>query len=141
VGPLRRDAAVARVQRTLGLLLQAGVPVDDGIGLAAPAARDPSVADAVARAHAAIRRGDGITATFRREGLLNHTTARVLAAAERTGQVADALAQAARLQEADVARRLDRLTAGLEPALVLVMGGAVLVVVLTVLVPLLSLTP
>jgi general secretion pathway protein F len=82
-----------------------------------------------------------MTPTFRREGLLNPTTARVLAAAERTGKVADALTQAARLQEATVARRLDRLSAGLEPALVLVMGGAVLVVVLTVLVPLLSLTP
>jgi general secretion pathway protein F len=141
VGPLRRDAAVARVLRSLGLLLQAGVPLDDGIGLAAPAAQDPAVADAVARAHAAIRRGDSMTPTFRREGLLNPTTARVLAAAERTGKVADALTQAARLQEATVARRLDRLSAGLEPALVLVMGGAVLVVVLTVLVPLLSLTP
>jgi general secretion pathway protein F len=141
VGPLRRDAAVARVLRSLGLLLQAGVPLDDGIGLAAPAAQDPAIADAVARAHAAIRRGDSMTPTFRREGLLNPTTARVLAAAERTGKVADALTQAARLQEANVARRLDRLSAGLEPALVLVMGGAVLVVVLTVLVPLLSLTP
>jgi general secretion pathway protein F len=141
VGPLRRDAAVARVQRTLALLLQAGVPLNDGIGLAAPAAEDVAVGEAVARAHAAIRRGDGVTPTFTREGLLTPATARVLAAGERTGKVAAAFAQAARLQDADVVRRLDRLTALLEPAIVLVMGGAVLLVVLTVLVPLLSLEP
>jgi general secretion pathway protein F len=141
VGSLRRDAAVARVQRTLALLLQAGVPLNDGIGLAAPAAEDAAVGEAVARAHAAIRRGDGVTPTFTREGLLTPATARVLAAGERTGKMPDAFAQAARLQDADVVRRLDRLTALLEPAIVLVMGGAVLLVVLTVLVPLLSLEP
>jgi type II secretory pathway component PulF len=141
LGPLRRDAAVARVQRTLALLLQAGVPVDEGIGLAAPAAQDPAVDLAVARARAAVRRGDALTPALTREGLLTATTGRVLAAGERTGRLADALAQAAKIQEADVVRRLDRLAALFEPAMVLVMGGAVLVVVLTVLVPLLGLEP
>ena len=141
VGPLRRDAAVARVNRTLGLLLQAGVPIDEGIELAAPAARDAAVADAVLRARAAIRRGDGMTPVFTREGLLTPATTRVLAAGERTGRLADALAQAAALQEADVLRRLDRLTVLLEPATVLVMGGAVLAIVVTVLLPLLTLEP
>jgi general secretion pathway protein F len=141
LGPLRRDAAVARVQRTLALLLQARVPLDESLGLAAPAAQDPAVGGAVARARAAVRRGDAMTPALSREGLLTATTARVLAAGERTGRLAEALAQAAKLQEADVARRLDRLAALFEPALVLVMGGAVLVVVLTVLVPLLGLEP
>ena len=68
-------------------------------------------------------------------------TAALVATGERTGTLAGSLTQAAALLESDVARRLERLTAWLEPALVIAAGALVLVVVSAVLVPILSLDP
>jgi len=57
------------------------------------------------------------------------------------GTLAASLAQAAALLESDVARRLERTTAWLEPALVVATGGLVLAIVGAVLVPILNLDP
>ena len=141
LGSLRREEALARVSRAMALLLQGGVPLDEALGLSAQASGDAGVAVAVGRARDAIREGAPLATALGRWQILPTGADRIIAAGERTGRLAKAFAHAATLQEADALRRVDRLMALLEPAMVLAMGLVVLVVVTTVLVPILTVDP
>src|SRR5262245_10576129 len=140
VGPLVREQAVARAVHALGTLLGAGIALDAAMPLAADAG-GPALGSALAAAGTQVREGGTLTNAFVRTGVFPPLVVRLVATGERTGTLAASLTQAAALLESDVARRLERLTAWLEPALVITAGALVLVVVSAVLVPILSLDP
>ena len=66
---------------------------------------------------------------------------RLVATGERTGALGDAFDQAADAEDARVERALATALGLVEPVLVVVMGGAVLLLVLAILVPILTLNP
>jgi general secretion pathway protein F len=139
-GPLVGDAAVARATHALGMLLQAGIPLDAALPLAAEAA-GPLLAAPLAAVGAEVRDGGTVTQALVRAGGFPPLVTRLVATGERTGALGASLLQAARLLEGEVARRIERLTAWLEPALVIVTGSLVLAVVTAILVPILQLDP
>ena len=139
-GPLVREAAVARAMHALGMLLQAGIALDAAMPLAAEAA-GPLLAPALSTVGAEIRDGGALTRALVRAGPFPPLVVRLVATGERTGTLAASLLQAALLLEREVARRIERLTAWLEPALVVVTGALVLAVVAAILVPILNLDP
>jgi general secretion pathway protein F len=140
VGPLVRDAAAARATHALGTLLGAGIALDAALPLAAEAA-GPLLAPALATVDAQVRDGGTLTQALGRAGAFPAVVVRLAATGERTGTLAASLAQAATLLESDVTRRLERMTAWLEPMLVIATGGLVLAIVGAVLVPILNLDP
>jgi general secretion pathway protein F len=70
----------------------------------------------------------------RMANLLTH----LIASGEATGRLPDMLTRAAQLQGAILSRKLQVLTTLLEPAIILVMGGVVLIIVLSVLLPIIE---
>jgi general secretion pathway protein F len=70
----------------------------------------------------------------RMANLLTH----LIASGEATGRLPDMLTRAASLQGAILSRKLQTLTTLLEPAIILVMGGVVLTIVLSVLLPIIE---
>jgi general secretion pathway protein F len=140
VGPLVGDAAVARATHALGMLLQAGVPLDAALPLAAAAA-GPLLAAPLATIGAEVRDGGTLTQALVRAGRFPPLVTRLVATGERTGALGASLLQAALLLDGEVARRIERLTSWLEPALVIVTGSLVLAVVTAILVPILQLDP
>jgi general secretion pathway protein F len=140
VGPLLRDAAAARATHAFGTLLGAGIALDAAMPLAAEAA-GPLLAPALATVGAHVRDGGTLTQALVRAEAFPPIVVRLVATGERTGTLAASLGQAATLLESDVARRLERTTAWLEPALVVATGGLVLAIVGAVLVPILNLDP
>jgi general secretion pathway protein F len=141
VGPIAVAAAHARALRTLGTLLASGVRMEDALELAAAAAGSGPVGDAVRAAREAARTGGALAPALRAHPIVAAPVVRLVATGERGGTLPEALEHAAAAQDAEVERRVVAATALLEPALVLVLGVAVLLVVLAVLVPLLSLDP
>jgi general secretion pathway protein F len=140
IGPLVREQAVARAVHALGTLLGAGIALDVAMPLAADAG-GPALGGALATAGTQVREGGTLTNAFVSTGVFPPLVVRLVATGERTGTLAASLTQAAALLESDVARRLERLTAWLEPTLVVAAGALVLTVVSAVLVPILSLDP
>jgi general secretion pathway protein F len=62
----------------------------------------------------------------------------LVASGEASGELARVLEHAARQQELSVETRLSALTALLEPLLILIMGGIVLVIVLAIMQPIID---
>lgn len=141
VGRFVAAAALARVTRTLATLLAGGVRLDAALGMAATAAGNQHVAATVLAAGEQVRQGQPLATALRADDLVPPLVLRLVATGERTGALADALEHAADALDADVERGVATATALVEPALVILMGTAVLVLVTSVLVPILTLDP
>jgi general secretion pathway protein F len=140
-GRLVAALATGRAARTLATVLAHDVPLADALGLAAATAGNVRIAEAIARVREAVVRGDALAPALRAHGLFGTSLCRLVATGERTGTLGTAFAHAADAQEAQVERALAAALGLVEPALVVVMGGAVLVLVLAILVPILTLNP
>ena len=141
VGRVVGAAALARVAHTLSTVLAGGVRLEVALDLAAAAAGNARIAAALAGVREAVRQGQQLAPALRASGVAPSSLVRLVATAERGGGLADALAHAADHLDAQVERDVAAATAVAEPALVLVMGAVVLLLVVTVLVPLVQFDP
>lgn len=140
-GRLAGAAALARVAHTLSTLLAGGVRLETALDLAAAAAGNARIAAALAAAREAVRQGQPLAPALRATGVVPGPLLRLVATGERGGSLPDALAHAAEHLDAQVERDVAAATALAEPALVLLMGAVVLLLVVTVLVPLVQFDP
>jgi general secretion pathway protein F len=140
VGRIVRQAAVARLARTLATLLAGGVPLEAALGIAEAVVGNRALADAVASARAAVRQGQSLAAALGAAGVFPSLLVRLAAVGERGGTLGDALARAATSYEADVEAAVAAATALVEPLLIVVMGAVVLALVSAILLPLFSLS-
>ncbi len=138
-GALVRQAAVARVARTLAALVASAVPLEAALGIAAGVAGSRPIADALDAARAAVREGRPLAPALAATGAFPPLLVRLAAAGERAGALAGALDRAAAAHEAEVEAAVAAATALVEPALVLVMGAVVLALVAAILLPLFEL--
>ncbi len=141
VGRLVAALGASRVARTLATVLGHDVPLARALELAAATAGNVCIAESIARVRDAVVRGEPVAPALRAHGVFGASLCRLVATGERTGTLAAAFAHAADAEETRVERALATATGLVEPALVIVMGGAVLVLVLAILVPILTLNP
>lgn len=139
VRSLVRATAAGRLARTLATLLAGGVPLEAALGIAGPITGNRVLGDAVATARTRVREGGTLAPALRASAAFPPVLVQLVAVGERSGGLADALAHAADTYEAEVQRTVAAATALVEPALILAMGGVVLLLVTAVLLPLFEL--
>jgi len=139
VAGLVRKVASARLARTLATLLTGGVPLETALGIAIPVMGNRALAAAVAGAREAVREGQPLATALAASRTFPPLLVRLAAVGERGGSLADTLERAAVAHEGEVERALAALVALVEPALILTMGGVVLVLVAAILLPLFEL--
>jgi len=135
VGSLVTRIAVARFARTLGTLIENGIPLLAALDVAGGVTGHPAMAAAVEDARTAVREGQPLAAPLRQSGLFPPLLIHMIAVGERSGEVEAMLDKAADSYEQEVESSLATLTATLEPAMILVMGGVMLFIVLAILLP------
>lgn len=143
--PLLRTAmglvAGLRFSRTLGIVLQGGMAAVDGIRLAGQATGLHWLRRLCDEAAENIRHGVSLSDALRDvPPLSNGDLPGWIALGEARGDVSSALEQAAQRYERGWTRFVQRFAGLLEPAMVLGLGGFVLLVTLAVLMPILALT-
>lgn len=125
VGPLLRDIGLERFARVLSNLSGAGVPLVDALRLSSSAIGNRHYATAVMQTRDGVLRGEGLAAPMRDTSAFPAEIVQVLSVGERTGRLTEQLEHAARFYAREVDYRLKNLTALLEPAALLIVGGAV----------------
>jgi type II secretory pathway component PulF len=128
VGPIRQAAAAASACSTLAALLDAGVPLAAALPHAARATGDRAIESRLLAARQHIARGEAIGAALGAERALTPTAVRLVRLGEETGQLARMLAHAGAIESAQALQRLQRAVRALEPALILLFGGLVMIV-------------
>ncbi|WP_297477087.1 type II secretion system inner membrane protein GspF [Ferrovum sp.] len=139
VGRLGLSYDTERLASTLAILVGGGVPLLSALQGAAQAVHNRALRQALLEALERVREGSGLARALEASMLFPRTLMQLIQAGERTGRLDDLLTQAARHEGQQLERRLMLLTTLLEPALILLMGGVVGLIVLAILMPIMDL--
>ena len=139
IGRLQRSADGARLAQTLAMLLASGVPLVDALKVASRVVRNPSLSMAVDDVAARVREGDSLSAALRRTPVFPPVSQRLIESGEQSGELAVMLERVAELQEQQVRTAMSVLVAVLQPALIIIVGLFVLLIVLAILLPIFNL--
>ena len=135
-----RLIALSRFTRTLSTLLSGGLPIVRALDTAKAVANNVVLGDAIDKARDSITEGASIAAPLRASGEFPPLVTHMIEVGERSGQLERMLEKVADTYDEQVETTVTRLTALLEPMLILVMVGIVVVIILATLVPLLNIT-
>jgi general secretion pathway protein F len=133
VGSVLQKLEVSRFSRTLGTLLQSSVPLIQSINLVKEIVENQAIASTMESIKSGVKKGEGLTRPIRQAEIFPPFALHLLAVGEETGRLDDMLLQIADSYDRDLRRSLQRLVALLEPAIILVMGLIIGVMVVSML--------
>ena len=135
VGPINRKMAVARFSRTLGTLLESGVPLLASLEIVRNIVGNSLISDAIQQAGNDVREGQSLSAPLARSGLFPTISVEMISVGEQSGNLEPMLYRIAEAYEKEVESGITMLTSLLEPVMILVMGLAVGFIVVSILLP------
>ncbi len=135
VGELIHEAVLARVTRSLAICLAAGIPALQALATIARTTGNDHISEAILRLRDTVERGDSISRAAAAAGLFPPLVIQMIAIGEETGQLAELLGEVADHYRRDVDFRLANLSALIEPVLIVLVGGIVLLLALGVFLP------
>jgi general secretion pathway protein F len=139
IGPLVRTINVSRFARTLGTMLQSGVPMLRSLDAAKQTMGNVILQAVIDDAKKAVTEGESLATTLKKSGQFPPTMIHMTAVGERAGQLEQMLGRVADAYEAEIDTKLSRFIALLEPLMLLGMGIAVAFIVISILQPIMDL--
>ncbi len=130
------SAAIARFSRTLASLQEGGVTMIDSLQLAEKTMMNPTLEAIIAEALRKVVSGSRLSKELKEQPLIPRLLVRMLGVGEESGNLVPMLRQIAGFFEGELEKRLTRITTLLQPAILIVMGAIVGVIMLAVLLPL-----
>ncbi len=140
LGGIFKSLAVARFCRVLGTMLRNGVPILKSLELSRDAAGNRVLAEAIEKASENISGGQTLAAPLRSCGHFPITVVEMIAVAEEANSLDTVLVEIADGLELRTQRRLDLMVRLIEPLMLLVLAGIVLLVVLALLLPVIKMS-
>ena len=138
-GSLLRETLAARLTRTLGSLLQNGVPLITALGIVKDALGNLAAAAAVESAAVGAKGGAGLARPLAAAGLFPARTIHLLQLGEEAAQLSAMALKAADIHDEQARLKMQRLVALAVPAITIAMGLAVAGIVSALLTAMLSL--
>jgi len=135
LGPVVKKATVSRYSRVLGTLLYGGVSILEALELSGLAAGNRLFRKSSEQVMSDVREGKPIAEAMRDAGAFPPVLTHMVAIGEETGDLPKMLGRVSDSLDFEVDNGMRRLTAMVEPIIVLLMGGFVGFVVLAVLLP------
>lgn len=135
IGSLSRIINTARLARVLAILTGSGVPLLEALHIGAQVITNMPIREAVLGAAVTVREGGRLHDTLKQTGYFPPLLVHMLAAGEESGELESMLERAAIHHERELGTMVAAATALIEPLLILLMGGIVLVIVLAILLP------
>lgn len=122
-GSLIRKAIMARVCRTLAVLLNSGIPLIEAMETVSRVAGNRIIEDALTRATRRMRDGGTISATLRETGEFPAMIIQLVATGEESGTLPAMLGKAAVYYEQQVDNAVATLSTLIEPVMIVIMGA------------------
>jgi len=138
VGQLTSKVSITRWTRTLGTLISAGVPILDAINVTRETAGNEVYANMLGSVHNSIRQGDTFAGPLRASKTVDLLVSNMVAVGEETGDLDKMLLKVADQYDEQVDVLVGGLMSMLEPIMIIVLGGVVMVIVLAVFLPMIQ---
>ncbi|PVZ67609.1 type II secretion system inner membrane protein GspF [Pelagibaculum spongiae] len=134
-----RGADAARFGRTLSILAGAGVPLLEAMGIACEVLSNEVIRDAVVDATKRVREGTSLKVALEQTGYFPPMMLHMIASGEQSGELENMLERSAVNQERELETTIAILLGVFEPAMILVMGMMVALIVSAILLPIFEL--
>jgi len=135
IGPILQKIALARFSNFFALMYRSGITILDALRAGEDIAANRVIADAIHRAAARIGNGEGLTESFQSLSVFPPLVIRMLRVGETTGALDTALENVSYFYTREVSESIDKSLKILEPALTVVLGLVMAVIVGSVLLP------
>lgn len=139
VGPIVRTHYTISIARTLATILTGGIPLVSALRMVGDSMPNRVIADHLGGVIDRVKSGSGVAAAFGVGAFMPRMTLEMIEVGETTGALEEMLNQVAEFHEEELDRSLTRITTWVEPVLLLLMGGLVAGVVITMYLPIFNL--
>jgi type II secretory pathway component PulF len=136
-GPLIKQRVVSRFASTLSTLLGSGLSMAESLRVVAEVTGNVIMADAVKKARDRILSGADIATPLRESGVISPAIAHMVAVGEKSGELTKMLQSISESLESSSDIVIERLSAALEPLIIVVMAFFVGMIALAALLPIL----
>lgn len=130
------QAALIRFCRSLSVLLHGGVPLITSLSLSRRVMKQALLEEVIEKAERRIGEGKKLSDELKSSPLIPSLVTRMLALAEETGKTVPMLQNIADIYDEEMESHLTQMTALLQPTILLILGGVVGLILLSVLLPL-----
>jgi len=135
LGNLLNKIAVARLSRTLGVLLSSGIPLMKAIDISIPIMDNVYFKDALRKCQERINEGGSMAQTLQESGLFPPMLVHMVSVGERSGELESMLLKVAESYETQAESMIETMMGLIEPMMILLMGGIVGFIVMSILLP------
>ncbi|MCJ7730392.1 MAG: type II secretion system F family protein [Sedimentisphaerales bacterium] len=137
-GALFLKLEIARLTRTLGMLLASGIPILTALEIAKGVVQNSLSAKSLDSVKEGVSKGIGVAAAMRKTGFFSPIVFHILSTGQVSGEIETGLINIADMYDGEVEITVKALVSLLEPAILLVMGVVVGLIVLAILLPILE---
>lgn len=137
-GRLIRGLNTARFANTLSILVGSGVPLLKALQAGAMVVQNLTMREAIERAVNLVKEGASLSRALSESGRFPPILIHLISSGEASGRLAPMLDRASRQQELEMEGRTAWITGLMEPLLIVVMGGIVLLIVLAIMLPIIG---
>ncbi len=130
------EAALIRFCRSSAILLKGGVPLVAALSISRKVMHHPLLEEAVENAEKFLVEGKSLSSQMRQSEQVPPLVSRMLSIAEETGRLPEMFHSLSEIYDEELDRSITYITTFLQPALLIILGGVVGLVILSILLPL-----
>lgn len=140
LGPTVRKFAVSQLARTLATLLGGGIPLVNALEIASRSMNNRFLARELDQVGHSVREGEGLARAMLARGVFPDVAVKMVEVGEQTGALQEMLNSLADFYDEEIETEVGRYITLIEPALLVVMGLVIALVVLALYLPLFELS-
>jgi MSHA biogenesis protein MshG len=135
LGPLVTMMIMSRFARVTAILMKSGVPILEVFDLVASTSGNVIISRAILGVKESVNQGKGISEPMKVSGLFPAGVIQMVAVGEQTGRIDQLLMSVADYYDTESGYMIKNLTTYIEPILIIVLGGMILVLALGIFMP------
>jgi len=139
-GRVIRLTAISQFTRTLSTLHGAGVPLLQALDIVTNVVDNTVIKEALKTAKVDVSEGKSLASTLKKTDQFPPMVIHMVTVGEKTGELEVMLKHVSDAYDIEIETRIQTLTSLLEPAMIIIMGGTVAFIVLSILMPIMQMT-
>ncbi len=139
-GKINKQKEVTDFTRTLGLLIASAIPIVEALNITAGVMKNKFYREAAINAAAAVEKGNKLSDYIRSNSVFPPLLGQMTSVGEETGQLDEVLDRVANYLEGEVDHAVKGLSSALEPIILLMLGGMVGFLIISIITPIYKIT-
>lgn len=134
------EAALVRFTRTMSTLQEGGLPLIEALALSKEVMQNAAMQEDVNKAEKKILEGGSLSIELKRSKYIPQMASRMIAVGEETGHLSEMLGKVADMYEDSLEKTIERVMSLVQPAILIVMGAVIGLVLVAILLPMTDLS-